>query len=150
MLVDDGYCFACGPDNPVGLHLKFGVTDDDEKVTVEFTPRREHQGYTGVVHGGILATLADECMAHTLLRRGVWAVTAKLELKYISPAKVGELLRVIGELIEESKRLLTLRCTITSESGKLVAEAEAVFFRQKQEVSPGCSGGNTVELLNNG
>jgi hypothetical protein len=53
-------CFVCGEANPAGLRQRFET--DGRVVRARFTPRPEHAGFTGVVHGGILATLLDEIM----------------------------------------------------------------------------------------
>ena len=29
---DDGNCFACGPTNPIGMHVHFGRADDEPGV----------------------------------------------------------------------------------------------------------------------
>jgi len=42
-------CFVCGLENPIGLRLIF--EEDEERVWAEFTPRQEHQGWPGVLHG---------------------------------------------------------------------------------------------------
>ena len=54
------YCFACGPDNPIGLHLDFHFAE--EKYVAEKTLPHEYQSYEGVVHGGIVTTMLDEAM----------------------------------------------------------------------------------------
>ena len=60
-------CFACGPANPVGLRLEFQEAGQD-RVRTEFQVGEEHTGVTGVVHGGIVATVLDEAMAWGLYR----------------------------------------------------------------------------------
>ncbi|HEX2952970.1 MAG TPA: PaaI family thioesterase [Bacillota bacterium] len=132
MLRDDGYCYACGKENPVGLHLTFHYEPDGSVNTV-FTPEKTHQGYAEVVHGGILATLADESMAHVLIARGIAAMTARLEVAYKRPARVGEPLKVIARLESEEKRLLRLVCQIFNQEGQTLVETKAVFLRQKAE-----------------
>ena len=52
-LTDNGLCFGCGPNNPVGLRLTF-EWDGDSYFTL-WTPRPEHQGWEDRVHGGLLA-----------------------------------------------------------------------------------------------
>ena len=46
------YCFLCGRENPIGLKVSF-YEDDRRRVIARFTPREEHQGFPGVLHGGI-------------------------------------------------------------------------------------------------
>ena len=60
-------CLVCGRDNPHGLRLDLHVDPETGIVRIEFAPRREHIGFEGVVHGGVLATVLDEAM--------VWAAT---------------------------------------------------------------------------
>jgi len=87
-LRDDGMCFACGKNNPLGLHLEVRLDGERDAVT-EFTPEKRHQGYKDIVHGGILVTVLDEVIAHTLYQRGIMAMTGKLEVRYHRPALVG-------------------------------------------------------------
>ena len=46
-------CFVCGPDNPIGLKIKFTI-DDDEVCRGRFTPKENHVGYQNTTHGGII------------------------------------------------------------------------------------------------
>src|SRR4029450_2695085 len=59
-------CLVCGRQNPHGLKLSLHV-DEGGTGGAEFTPRAEHIGFEGIVHGGVLATVLDEAM--------VWAAT---------------------------------------------------------------------------
>lgn len=90
---DDLMCFACGPDNPVGLHLAFGPLPDGG-FGAEFTPRREHQGYKGIVHGGFLSLVMDEAIVACLHRDGISAVSAELTVRLLKPVVPGDHLRV--------------------------------------------------------
>lgn len=74
-------CFACGEQRPFGLHLKFHDTREGA-VFASFACERTYQGYTGILHGGITATLLDCAMIHCLFRQGVRAVTVDLRLRY--------------------------------------------------------------------
>lgn len=127
-LRDDKYCFACGKQNPIGLKLEFQVGEDG-MARGTFRPAREHQGYAGVVHGGILATLADECMAYLLISRGMDAVTATLEMKYKRPAHVGEELLIEARLTEARGKIYRLEVKISDELGLTLAEGHAVFMK---------------------
>lgn len=117
-------CFACGPANPIGLGLVFRPAGDG--VQADYTPSIWHQGYDGVIHGGILATILDEAMAHSLLARGIQAVTAKLSLRYKAPMAMGVTARVTAWVTAERGRLAETRAELAV-AGKVIAEAEAVF-----------------------
>src|SRR3989442_13903180 len=58
-------CFVCGQRNPNGLHLVFQL--DQNTIVADFQPREEHQGFPGVIHGGIVAAVLDEALGRTSL-----------------------------------------------------------------------------------
>ena len=84
---DDHYCFGCGRLNPFGLKLTFYRSPDG--VLAPFTPEQRHEGYTGVVHGGIVTTVLDEVMAWALYAQEIWAVTGDLKVRFRRPVAVG-------------------------------------------------------------
>ncbi|TVR70358.1 MAG: PaaI family thioesterase [Spirochaetaceae bacterium] len=79
-------CFGCDPNNAAGLRLEFFL--EGETVTSIWSPRRELEGYPGVIHGGIQATLADEIggwYVHAVL--GTAGMTRDLSISYHEPAR---------------------------------------------------------------
>src|SRR5687767_15623921 len=46
-------CLVCGRQNPHGLRLSLDVDESSGVVRVDFTPRPEHIGFEGIVHGGV-------------------------------------------------------------------------------------------------
>jgi len=67
-LRDDRRCFACGPDSEHGLKMTFEYGEGTARSRV--VPRREFGGWSDIMHGGIVATLLDEAMAHAALGAG--------------------------------------------------------------------------------
>jgi acyl-coenzyme A thioesterase PaaI-like protein len=75
-------CFACGDDNPIGLHLD-DIRRVGDQVRATLHPRPEYQSYPGVLHGGLSATALDEVMGYaSILLAGIWAATATMEVRY--------------------------------------------------------------------
>lgn len=127
---DDHYCFGCGRLNPNGLHLHFYPLDDEAGIWAPFTPLREHEGYMGMVHGGIISTILDEVMAWSLYRLDIWAVTGRLSISFRKPVEVGEPTRAIGRIANDRGRLIDVTGTLLREAdGVVLAEAQAVFAR---------------------
>lgn len=120
-LNDDNWCFACGKNNPIGLKLDF-TNEGDEYVTY-FTPAKEHQGWAGVTHGGIVSTLLDEVMTRKLNAIGIKAVTGEISVRFRRPARVGARLRFAGKLESESGRVFFTTARATDEDGNIIAEA---------------------------
>jgi uncharacterized protein (TIGR00369 family) len=127
-LEDDAYCFACGRLNPQGLKLSF-KTVSPGKVQTGFTALRVHQGYKDVVHGGIIATLLDEAMAHAAISSGSLAVTAAIEIRFKKPFRVGETALVEAAIEKENRGLFEASATLSVDGG-LVASGRARLLRQ--------------------
>jgi uncharacterized protein (TIGR00369 family) len=88
-LEDDRHCFACGEKNPIGLKLSFSW--DGETLRAAFTPQKSHQGYKDVIHGGIISTVLDECMAQAAIKKlGLMAATVEFGVRFRNPLMAGE------------------------------------------------------------
>lgn len=137
-LTDDGMCFACGKNNPIGLKLEFDL--DSENLTVEgkFTAGPEHAGYTGIMHGGLVATLLDEAMVKLLWDTGTSAVTASLEIKLVKPVPVGRELTIKGRVDSEQGRMIYTSAEVEDEDGKVLARGKAKCM--KVEIKEGYLG----------
>lgn len=125
-LKGNDYCFACGQSNPIGLHLKFRW--EDGEYVAEFVPKKEHEGFARIVHGGLLATVLDESMARMLWEMGKNAVTAEITVKLNKVVRPGDRLSVRARLVREDRRLLHCSAEARGEAG-LVAEARGKFLR---------------------
>ncbi|MBX7067537.1 MAG: PaaI family thioesterase [Parachlamydiales bacterium] len=130
-LVDDHRCFACGMENMDGLRLEWIV--DGPVMTTTFVPPQKYQGWKGIVHGGILATLLDEAMTRLAWISSGGALTAEMTVRYVAPALIGEMLYVRGEIVKESRKLVEMKATIlkTDASGKLIARSTGKAMRIK-------------------
>jgi uncharacterized protein (TIGR00369 family) len=94
--IDDGYCFACGPENPIGLRLHFQPEGDG--VRAETTLAAEFQGWQSVAHGGIAMALLDEAMAHAAGAAGHRGVTASINVRFRKPVPIGAVIAITGRV----------------------------------------------------
>ena len=126
---EDHNCFGCGASNPWGLHLRF-FAEADGAVHAHWTPVVNHQGYEGMVHGGIISTVFDEVMAWAITNAGVWAVTGRLSASFRKPVEIGVPTIARAEIVSIQRRTVDVKAEIRRESdGALLAEATAVFVR---------------------
>jgi uncharacterized protein (TIGR00369 family) len=82
-----------------------------------------------IVHGGAIATLADEALASvafTAAEEGETTVTADLKVDFLRPAVPGRLL-ARATLRHRTRRLAFCEVTVEQDGGKIVAEARAVI-----------------------
>ena len=119
-------CFGCGKENPIGLKLK--VEQEGKTVKAEFTPNEHHQGWSGIVHGGIITTLLDEAMGYAALSENVCCVTAKMQAKFKRPALINEPLIITGSVAKNEGKLLETKAAVSLTDGTLVAEGTATMF----------------------
>jgi acyl-coenzyme A thioesterase PaaI-like protein len=125
------YCFGCGDLNPAGLKLEFRF--EGNKAVADFLPQKRHQGYPGLMHGGVTSTALDEAMGWAMYGLGVWAVTGKMEVKFRQPLPLHQKATVSGEVIRNRGRWLEVRGEIRGEGGRLMAESYGLFMRLPEE-----------------
>jgi uncharacterized protein (TIGR00369 family) len=82
-----------------------------------------------IVHGGAIATLADEALAsaaYTLAGEDETTTTADLKVDYYRPAKPGRLF-ARASVRHRTRRLAFCEASVEQEGGEVVAEARAVI-----------------------
>jgi uncharacterized protein (TIGR00369 family) len=121
-------CLVCGRDNPLGLGLSLFVSPVTGVVRVTYTPRTQHIGFEGVVHGGVLATVIDEAM--------VWAATwagkrfclcGEMTVRYRAPAAVGRELTIEARVESGRPRLIQTLAETRDAAGEVVASASGKY-----------------------
>lgn len=117
-------CVACGPDNPVGLRLKFSSQSDGSVRAAVFC-RREICGYDGFLHGGIAALILDSAMTNCLFSMGIQALTAEFNLKYKAPVLIGRAAEVRAWLVSDKAPLYLMKGELLQDGqSKVLAEAK--------------------------
>jgi len=111
-LRDNRRCYVCGKDNPSGLQAVFEIDKNARTIIGRFTPRQEHEGWQGIVHGGIVASLLDEAMVKLAAHLGIPAVSAEITVKFKAPAAAGEELSITGKIVKEASRLIEAESTV--------------------------------------
>ena len=127
------WCYGCGESNTEGLHIDFDV--DGKLVSGRFLPRKPHQGFPGVTHGGIAAAVMDEAMGWAMYAAGAWAMTARMEIRYRQPLPLGEEVKVTAQVVRDRGRRLEAKARIESLSGEVLTEATGLFLRMPDETS---------------
>ena len=123
-------CFACGEDNPVSLGLDFKLVGED-RVQTEFVPQEIHQGYDGIMHGGLISTLLDEAMVKILEKKEIKTVTAEMKTRFKKPIRIGEELIITGILKKKYRNLMFTEGYVKNNKGEVLAHSEAKFMQVK-------------------
>lgn len=120
------YCFACGKNNPIGLHLDFKF-EGDKLMTKKILPH-EYEGYKGIVHGGIVTTLLDEAMGNYIIKKyDENAVTGRIEIRYRHPTPIEQELTISAVQESQRRNIITMKAQIETADGTVTAEATAKF-----------------------
>lgn len=129
----DHHCFGCGNQNPAGLKLRFRPLADGG-VWANFSPTRDHEGYMGMTHGGVLSTILDEAMSWAVTHAGDLGVTARMSLAFRRPVRLGKQIRVLAWVTGRKARAIDTRSEVRDvETGELLASAEGRFMRVMPE-----------------
>ena len=129
--LNEGFCFGCGRNNPIGLKLKF--VKEGETVKTEYTPLKEFQGWPGLLHGGILGCLLDEAMSHAAYTTGNTCVTASITIRQRQPIKVEQPLVVTAKVTRHRKKIIETEGQVCLKDGTVVAESTAKQFIAESE-----------------
>ena len=107
----DQPCFGCAPNHPYGFHLQ--LERDGDGVKTRFTPHDRYQGPPGVMHGGLVMTLADEVAAWAILAKlGKFGFTASFEGKFRAPVRIGVEAQGFGRIVKETSRVVRVQVRI--------------------------------------
>jgi uncharacterized protein (TIGR00369 family) len=91
--------------------------------------RPRHKQIHGVVHGGILAALADTTAAiaaYTVVPQGVEIATLELKINYLEPVPGGRI-KADARVLRVGRNFIVTECDVFNESGSLVAKALLTF-----------------------
>ncbi len=100
--------------------------------------RRHHKQLNGVVHGGILAALADTAAAiaaYTVVPKGTALATIELKINYLE-AVPGGMIRADAHVLRTGRNFVVTECEIFDGKGALAAKALLTF---------GAAGGHSLQ-----
>lgn len=97
-----------------------------------------HKQIHGVVHGGILAALADTVGAmasYTVVPKGTAIATIEMKINYLEPVPVGSV-RAEAHVLRAGRNFVVTECDVFSPAGKLAAKALITY---------GAAGGHSMK-----
>ncbi|XP_049998694.1 acyl-coenzyme A thioesterase 13 [Alexandromys fortis] len=101
------------------------VSAAPDKVICEMKVEEEHTNKFGTLHGGLTATLIDSISTMALMgtERGLPGVSVDMNVTFMSPAKLGEVVVITAQILKQGKTLAFASVDLTNKTtGKLIAQ----------------------------
>ena len=132
----EGYfCFGCSDGNHAGLQMRFA--EEGDLVTSRWQPEARFQGFTGVLHGGIQATLMDELASWVVfVKLKTAGVTTRMETTYHRPVftTAGEL-TLKGWVKGVEGKVATIAVELHDSGGRLCTGSEVGYYLYPPELA---------------
>jgi uncharacterized protein (TIGR00369 family) len=101
----------------------------ERAVSVGLRLARPHTNSRGLIHGGLIAALADAAMGYSCAQATGWTtsfVTISLAVDFVGSAKVGQWLAVEGDVIKTGSTICFAQCLIKADD-VTIARANGTF-----------------------
>jgi uncharacterized protein (TIGR00369 family) len=112
-------------------HLGFQIAELDRgRVVLRMRVQKRHKQALGVVHGGVLASLADTAgglASHTAAAAGARVVTIEMKINYLEGVPSG-VVTADAEVVRIGKHIAVVDCDIRDHNGRLIAKALMSFY----------------------
>jgi acyl-coenzyme A thioesterase PaaI-like protein len=132
----EGYnCFGCSPENKLGLRMNFRI--EGEEVISDWEPENHFQGWVGVLHGGIQATLMDEIASWLVfVKLKTAGVTSRMDVKLIKPVKMDKApFQLRATLLEMRRNIAVIQVHLYMNDSTLGAESLMHYFTFPPEIA---------------
>lgn len=134
-------CFGCGPANPEGLRIKSRplAEDKDAEVVADWSGRKHHEAFEGILSGGIIGTLLDchsnwTAARHLMKRDGLDAppctVTAEYHVTMRHPTDSEHPVHLSARPVASEGHWVTVEATLSS-NGRVTAACTGKFVAVK-------------------
>ncbi len=123
------HCAVCNLVNRHGLKIDYAFDERTQNVTATFLGQTCHEGYPGILHGGVISAIFDGAMGNCLFALGKTAVTVEITTRFRHPVAVHEKAVVSACITRESYPVYCLEAKIV-QCDQVKATAEGKFYDQ--------------------
>lgn len=121
--------FVNSLNNKYGMRAQFYIADNKGVTCLWKNTIDCFQGFPGIIHGGILLTLADELMAHSLVAHyKKFGVTLSSRVYWKMPARVGDTIKGKSVVMASYKNFYLVNATLTNSQDQVVLLCRAIIF----------------------
>jgi uncharacterized protein (TIGR00369 family) len=88
----------------------------------------EHTNPMGLIHGGLITSLADAAMGNAVRSLGIKGVTVDMSTAFIAAARVGDTIFARGKVLKSGKNLIFTEALIYA-GDNLAGHGKATFYK---------------------
>lgn len=127
-------CFGCRNDAVEGVGTRAYITEDNYVVGL-ITTKECHQGFPGVIHGGIIGVYFDEVLWHLyeFIDPKITVMTLSITVDYHVPVPPGVNIRVVGRIDEIKGRKFTAIGKLLLPTDQIAADCKLLYIGIKTE-----------------
>ena len=109
------------------LHIDI-VPEAGGDVHLELRADEFHMNLYGIVHGGVLMTMADTAMGAACLVCNKKVVTLSLSMDFMHSVPLTTRVIARGSVLHDGRHTMACECELLSAEGKLFAKAHGTFY----------------------
>lgn len=109
------------------LHIDV-VPEETGGVHLELAVDVYHTNLYGIIHGGVLMTMADTAMGAACLALNKKVVTMELGTDFMHSVPLTEKVLTRARVLHDGRHSMTCEAELVSKEGKLFAKAHATFY----------------------
>lgn len=116
----------------LGMHL-VGLRDGESELELEVGP--DHVNLMGVLHGGVISSLADAATGIAMLSAlddGWSHLTTSIQVTFLSAGKLGDRVVARGRVVKRGRRFGYAEADVVGPGDALLARATATFLIQPE------------------
>lgn len=104
------------------------VPTADGCARLELDVKNFHSNPYGILHGGVLTTMADTAMGAACLMTNKKVVTVSITLEFMHAVPMGTRIITDAKILHEGRQILICECELKDTEEKIYAKAHATFF----------------------
>lgn len=105
------------------------IEESEGSSTLRMKVRNDMLNGFGILHGGVIFSLADSALAFASNSHGIQSVSIDNSINYFEPAKQGDVLTATTEEIKITNKIGLYHITITNQDGNKIALFKGMVYR---------------------
>lgn len=97
------------------------------KAELEVQAEKQHTNPMGMVHGGLIMSIADAAMGNAIRSLGLIGVTVDCSVSFPGAARLGEKVTARGKVIKAGKNLLFAEATVWAQD-RILGHSKSTFY----------------------